>query len=72
MRNNKTSKSQILFGVRCVLLALVLLAVSGSIIYDYVFGNGIGPVDLGLRGTALVCAVAVLYFEITTYVKLYN
>ncbi|MBO6231666.1 MAG: EAL domain-containing protein [Ruminiclostridium sp.] len=72
MRNNKTSKSQILFGVRCVLLALVLLAVSGSIIYDYVFGNGIGPVDLGLRGTGLVCAVAVLYFEITTYVKLYN
>ncbi|MBP3855808.1 MAG: EAL domain-containing protein [Ruminiclostridium sp.] len=72
MKTNKTSKSQIYFGVRCVLIALAILVISASIIYGYVVEGGIAPVDLGLRGAAIVCSFAVLYFEITTYVKLYN
>ena len=72
MKNNKSSKSQVMFGVRCVLLALAILVISGSIIYGYLVGGGIEPTDLGLRGTAVVCTAAVLYFEINTYFKLYN
>jgi EAL domain-containing protein (putative c-di-GMP-specific phosphodiesterase class I) len=30
------------------------------------------PIDLGIRGTGLACAAAVLYFEIRTYMTLYN
>ncbi|MBR5088555.1 MAG: EAL domain-containing protein [Ruminiclostridium sp.] len=68
----RSNKPQIMFGVRCVLLALAILVISGSIIYGYVFDNGISTVDLLLRGSAVVCSAAVLYFEITTYLKLYN
>ena len=71
-KNNKTSKSQIFFGVRCVLLALAILVISGSIIYGYVLGGGISPVDLGLRGAAVACTAAVLFFEVNTYRQLYS
>ena len=72
MKRNDNSKSQVLFGVRCVLLAFALLLISCTIIYDYIAADGIKPIDLGLRGGAVVCIAAVLYFEINTYLKLYN
>lgn len=72
MEKKKDHNSQMLFGVRCVLLALCLLVISGSIIYGFMIGGGIALPDLLLRGAAIVFAIAVLFFEITTYRKLKN
>ena len=68
----KGNSSQILFGVRCVLIALVLLSISGSFLYNYITNGSISMIDLGIRAVGLVCGIAVLFFEIKTYMKLYN
>ena len=68
---NKNS-SQIFFGIRCVLIALVLLSISGSFIYQYITEGSVPFIDLVIRIVGLVCGVAVMYFEIRTYMKLYN
>lgn len=72
MKDRKTSKSQILFGVRCVLLALAILIISASAIYNYFTMGELKILDLGLRAASIACIAAVLFFEITTYRKLYN
>lgn len=72
MNKRNTSKSQIFFGVRCVLLAIAILVLSGSVIYGYVHDGTVHPIDLGLRGCAVACTAAVLFFEINTYRQLYS
>ncbi len=72
MEKNKDHNSQLLFGVRCVLLALCLLVLSGSLIYGNIIEGGIALPDLIMRGAAIVFTAAVLFFEITTYRELNN
>lgn len=73
MRNRgNTNRSQVIFGVKCVLLALVLLAMSGSVIYGYVKGQGFDLTDIVLKAAAIVFTAAVLLFEIHAYRRLNN
>ncbi|MBR1833157.1 MAG: EAL domain-containing protein [Ruminiclostridium sp.] len=71
-KKEKRERSQLLFGARCVLLAIVLLMISGSFIYSYIHGDRIGNIDLMLRGLAVVFTAVVLFAEIRSYRRLYN
>ena len=71
-KNKNESRSQLLFGIRCVLLALVLIMISGSILYAYISGEGLDTADVSFRAVAIVCTAVVLFFEIRTYSQLYN
>ncbi len=72
MRKNNTDKTRLYFGVKCVLLALGMLLLSGSVIYSYIFGSGLSFIDLMLIALAAACIVSVLFFEIHSYRQLYN
>ena len=72
MNDHYKDRTQVYFGVKCVLLALAILVLSGSVIYPYIVGETLTPLDLTLRAASAVCVSAVLFFEITSYRKLYN
>ena len=61
-----------MFGVRCVLLALVMILISVSFIYAYLSGDHIQPVEMVLRAAIIVLTMAVLFFEIRSYRQFYN
>ena len=72
MSKNKKDRSQLMFGVRCVLLALVIIVISASFIYAYLTGGQMNTVDIILNAAAIVLTMAVMFFEIHSYRKFYN
>ena len=72
MHKDKKDRSQLMFGVRCVLLALVMILISVSFIYAYLSGDHIQPVEMVLRAAIIVLTMAVLFFEIRSYRQFYN
>ncbi len=61
-----------MFGVRCVLLALVIIVISASFIYAYLTGGQMNTVEIILNAAAIVLTMAVMFFEIHSYRKFYN
>ena len=67
MNKQFKDRTQLYFGIKCVLLAFAILVLSGSVIYPYIVGETLSPIDLALRAASAFFVSAVLYFEITSY-----
>ncbi len=72
MKKFYKDRTQLYFGVKCVLLSLAVLVLSGSVIYPYIIGEKLAPLDLFLRAVSAIFVIAVLFFEIQSYRQLYN
>ncbi len=67
MNRRNSGKSRLYFGAKCVMLALALLILSGTIIYEYL--NGIKPdtVELVMRAAAGILIIVTMFLEIKEY-----
>ena len=70
--HRNTDKAQAFFGVRCILLAAAVLVISGTMLFDYLRDGMLETVNFLLSIFAIILIFAVLFFEIRTYMKLYN
>ncbi len=70
MKKNVSGNSRLYFGIKCVLLSIALIILSGSVIYSYFINHNMGSVDAWLRLGCAVLVIAVLYFEIREYKRL--
>ena len=61
-----------MFGLRCVLLAAVIIIISVSFIYSYFTGTALSTVEMCLSIAALGLTMLVMFFEIHSYRQFYN
>jgi len=61
------------FGIKCVLLAIAILLIAGTIVFRYIFPNVIdGNIYTVISVVALIIVALVMVFEIRTYLQLRN
>ena len=61
------------FGIKCVLLAIAILLIAGTIVFRYIFPNVIdGDIYTVISVVALIIVALVMVFEIRTYLQLRN
>lgn len=61
------------FGIKCVLLAIAILLIAGTIVFRYVFPNVFGDnIYTIISVVALIIVALVMVFEIRTYIQLRN
>ena len=67
MNRRNSGNSRLYFGAKCVMLALALMLLSGTIIYEYM--NGIKPdaAELVLRAEAGLLIIITMFLEIKEY-----
>ncbi len=75
MKKNKSkaNKNQILFGLKCVLLAVAIIVMAGILIFDHIIPDGVDDMlfTMCLIGSLLIITV-VMIFEIVPYMQLSN
>ncbi len=70
LRNNK---NQILFGAKCILLAVAIIISAVVLVWNYIFSSDISEtLDTVLRICSLVIVAVVMIFEIVPYIQLSN
>ena len=74
MKNKlQNNKNQILFGTKCILLAIAIIISALVLLCDYIFPNGIdSTIYTILRICPLVIVAVVMIFEIVPYIQLSN
>ncbi len=72
-KTKKYNKNQILFGLKCILLALAIIVMAGVLVCDYILADGVHDTlfTLCLIGSLVVVSV-VMIFEIVPYMQLKN
>ncbi len=72
-RSTKPNKNQIIFGLKCCLLAVAIIVMAGVLICDYILSDGVHDTlfTVCLIGSLIVISV-VMIFEIVPYMQLSN
>lgn len=70
---SKLNKNQVLFGLKCVLLAVAIIVIAAVLIFDHVLIEGVKDTvfTISLTGSLLIVSV-VMIFEIVPYIQLSN
>ncbi len=69
----KPNKNQIIFGLKCCLLAIALIVMAGVLICDYILADGVHDTlfTICIIGSLVVISI-VMIFEIVPYIQLSN
>ncbi len=72
-KSKKYNKNQILFGLKCCLLAVAIIVMASILVCDYILANGVPDTlfTICLIGSLLIITV-VMIFEIVPYIQLKN
>ena len=75
MKKNKKqyNKNQIIFGLKCSLLAIAIIVMAGALVCDYILANGVHDTlfTFCVVGSLVIISV-VMIFEIVPYIQLSN
>lgn len=73
LKRKEESRNIEYFGIKCVLLAIAILLIAGTIVFRYIFPNVIdGDIYTVISVVALIIVALVMVFEIRTYLQLRN
>lgn len=73
LKRKEESRNIEYFGIKCVLLAIAILLIAGTIVFRYIFPNVIdGNIYTVISVVALIIVALVMVFEIRTYLQLRN
>ncbi len=75
MKKNKKqyNKNQIIFGLKCSLLAFAIIVMAGALVCDYILANGVHDILFTICViVSLVIISIVMIFEIVPYIQLSN